>query len=228
MMSAVTTRRRRGWEQRLLAAMAYPANLALGGVAAFLLALPLVTAVPAVIALGRAYGTWLREGDDAVFTGTFTEFARTWRRTLPLGVVGAVAAAVLIVNAQFLLARLQAGPDPFALVLVPATVVVGSAILLLLLGLPVAAARSRDAGPKRWLVEAGYLVARRPVRALALLLIVAAFAFTCGLLPTIVPFLGLSVPVYLAHVSLGHGDRTGVTDGAGTPDAPDGEARRPR
>ncbi|MBZ2199698.1 hypothetical protein [Occultella gossypii] len=210
----MTTRRRRGWEQRLLAAMAYPANLALGGVAAFILALPVLTAVPAVIALGRAYGAWLREGDDAVFTGTFREFAATWRRTLPLGAAGAVVVALLVVNATFLLARLEAGPDPLALVLAPATAVVGAAVTLLLLGLPVAAHRSRDAGVKQWLAESGYLVARRPVRALTLLAIVAAFGFTCGLLPTIVPFLGLSVPVYLAHVSLGQGD--GTERGGGT------------
>ncbi len=219
MMSAVTTRRRRGWEQRLLAAMAYPANLALGGVAAFILALPVITAVPAVVALGRAYGSWLREGDDAVFTGTFREFAATWRRTLPLGVAGAVVVALLVVNATFLLDRLDAGPDPLALVLAPATAVVGAAVTLLLLGLPVAAHRSRDADVKHWLAESGYLVARRPVRALALLAIVAAFVFTCGLLPTIVPFLGLSLPVYLAHVSLGQGDGAGPGRGGTGPEA---------
>jgi hypothetical protein len=45
---------RRGWEQKALGVMAYPANLALAGVAAFVLALGVVTWLSAVIATGRA------------------------------------------------------------------------------------------------------------------------------------------------------------------------------
>ncbi|WP_104165480.1 DUF624 domain-containing protein [Cryobacterium sp. N22] len=196
----------RGWEHRLLAAMAYPANLAFVGVAALILALPVVTILPASVAAARALRLWLQDGETAVFTATFREFGATWRRTLPMG-VGSVAVVLLLsVDSFFLgqqLSAAGAGASPVALVLAAATVPVALAVTLLLLALPVAAARSREGTARQWLVEAGYLIARRPVQALLLLAIVVIFFLTCYLLPTLVPFFGLSLPVYLALVTLG-------------------------
>jgi uncharacterized membrane protein YesL len=183
--------------------MAYPANLAFAGLAAFLLALPMVTALGASVAAARSMGRWLREGDDAVFTATFREFAATWRRTLAPGVAAVVVVVMLSVDAVFLWRQLTDGTSPIALLLAAGTVPVAVAVALVLLALPVAAARTPDASAKAWLVEAGYLIARRPMRAAVLLVITVAFALTCYLLPTAVPFFGLSVPVYLALVSLG-------------------------
>jgi uncharacterized membrane protein YesL len=183
--------------------MAYPANLAFAGLAAFLLALPLVTALGATVAAARSMGRWLREGDDAVFTATFREFAATWRRTLAPGVAAVAVVVMLSVDAVFLWRQLTGGTSPIALLLAAGTVPVAVAVALVLLALPVAAARAPDASAKAWLMEAGYLIARRPMRAAILLVITVAFALTCYLLPTAVPFFGLSVPVYLALVSLG-------------------------
>ncbi|RYV52122.1 hypothetical protein [Pengzhenrongella frigida] len=202
-MSAASGRReRRSWEQGLLAALAYPANLAFAGVATFLLALPLVTALPAAIAGARAMDGWLRHGDDTVFTATFREFAATWRRTLPLGALSLVVVALLGVDGAFLWSRLVGGGSA-ALLLAAATIPVTVTVALVLLAVPVAATRSPDGSWRSWLVEAGYLVARRPARAGVLLLLTVAFALTCVLVPTVIPFFGLSVPVYLALVSLG-------------------------
>lgn len=189
--------------------MAYPANLAFAGLAAFLLALPLVTALGAAVAAARSMDGWLREGNDAVFTTTFREFALTWRRTLVPGVAAVAVVVVLSVDSIFLMRQLSAGTSPLALLLAAGTVPLDVAVALLLLAFPVAAAHSRDDSAKAWLVEAGYLVTRRPVRASMLLLITVAFTLTCYLLPTAVPFFGLSVPVYLALVSLGD---QGTTD----------------
>ena len=203
----------RGWEQRLLAAMAYPANLAFVGVAALILALPVVTILPASVAAARALRLWLQDGETAVFTATFREFGATWRRTLPLGVASVAVVLLLLVDSVFLgqqLSAAGAGASPVALVLAAATVPVALAVTLLLLALPVAAARSREGTRRQWLLEAGYLIARRPVQALIMLAIVLVFVLTCYLLPTLVPFFGLSLPVYLALATLGR-------DTGGTP-----------
>ncbi|PXA67250.1 DUF624 domain-containing protein [Cryobacterium arcticum] len=196
----------RGWEHRLLAALAYPANLAFVGVAALLLAVPIVTILPASIAAGRALRAWLQDGETAVFTATFREFGATWRRTLPLGVGSVVVVFLLLVDSVFLgqqLSAAEAGASPVALILAAAAVPVAVAVTLLLLALPVAGAKSPDATARQWLVESGYLIARRPIQALLLLATVAFFVLTCYLLPTLVPFFGLSLPVYLAIVTLG-------------------------
>jgi uncharacterized membrane protein YesL len=146
---------------------------------------------------------WKREGADAVFTTTFREFAATWRRTLVPGVAAVAVMGVLSVDAVFLWRQLTGGTSPIALLLAAGTIPLDIAVALLLLAFPVAAAHSRDDSAKTWLVEAGYLIMRRPARATVLLLITIAFTLTCYLLPTVVPFFGLSVPVYLALVSLG-------------------------
>lgn len=194
-----TEPRRRGWEDRTLAALAYPANLALAGVAAFLLALPVVTWLAAAVAAGRALHGWLAHDDDRVFTRTFREFAVTWRRTLPASVAATVMALVVLVNMLFL-GRQE---TPVAFVFGMATVPFAVAGMLVACYLPVAAALQRDAGTRDWMRGAVALAAERPVRSLLLAAVVAAFSLTCVLAPTIVPFFGLSLPVWLALVTAG-------------------------
>lgn|GEM_PF-5788986 len=194
------------WEDQLLRVLAYPANLALTGVAAFLLALPLVTALGASVAATRSMQRWLRDGDDAVFTNTFREYAATWRRTLVPGLAAVAAVGVLLVDATFLWRQLSGGTggtSGLALLLAAGTVPVDLSVALLLLAWPVAATRTPEGSAKAWAVEAGYLIARRPARAAVLLFITVSFGLTCLFLPTAVPFFGLSVPMYLALVSLG-------------------------
>lgn len=199
------------WEDRLLAAMAYPMNLAAAGLAALILSLPLVSAVPAGIAAARAMNGWLRDGDSAVFTATFREFRATWRRSLPLGVAAVVACAMLAVNAAFLGDQLTSAPGPVALVLTAATVPVSIAVALLLLAIPVAAARRPEATRLDWVIEAGYLIARAPLRALFLLALVIAAWLTFYLVPALAPFFALSVPGYLALVTLDRSTDTRTT-----------------
>lgn len=195
---------RRRWEERLLAGLAYPANLALAGLAATVIALGIITVLPAAVAASRALDAWLRDGEDAVFTGTFRELRATWRRTLPLGAAATLCTGVLSVNAVFLWNRSDGGTNGPALILGAATVVVACTLALLVLALPVAATRSPDAGPRAWVVEAAALVAGRPVRAVVLLALVVALLATLWLLPTLAPFVAISVPAYLALVTLGH------------------------
>ncbi|NEE01914.1 hypothetical protein [Phytoactinopolyspora halotolerans] len=196
--------RRRRWEDTALAVLSYPANLALAGVAAFILSLGVVTWLSAAVAAGRALHRWQEHGDDAVFTQTFREMAATWRRTWLLSVVATVLAAMVLVNLLFLGTR----ESPAAFLLATAMLPVAGALLLLALMLPAAASRDRDATTAQWLRAVVALGAQRPISSLVLLSIVAAFGLTCVLLPTIVPFLGISLPVWLALVATGNGAGT--------------------
>ncbi len=214
---------RRGWEQTALSALTYPANLAFAGVAGFILAIPLVTALPAAVAAARSMDDWLREDSTTVFTSTFRQFAATWRRTLPLGVLAFVVVAILIVDVLFLANQIASGTSGLALALGAATVPVAVSVALMLLAVPVAASRNRDGTARQWLIEAGYLVTSRPLRATILLVLSVAVALTCALLPTLIPFFGLSLPVFLALTSLGP-----PAPAAPPPPTPRPRPRRPR
>ena len=192
-----------GWVEPTLRFLAYPANLAFAGLAAFVLALPLITALPAAIAAARSIDGWLHDGDTTVFTSTFREFGATWRRTLPLGILTVVILAMLTFDGAFLWAQMATGTRGPALALGAASIPVAVSVGLMLLALPVAASRNRDGTVRHWLLEAGYLVTTRPLQATVLLALSSAVTITLVLVPTIIPFFGISVPVYLALVSLG-------------------------
>lgn len=199
----MTTIRSPRWEQRLLALCAYPANIGLGGVAAFLLALPLVTLLPAAIALARAFALWRTNGDDAVFTNTFREFAATWRRSIGVGILAFVSVALLAVDGVFLTAQLSSGSASLAVLFAAAAIPVAIVVGMALLAIPVAAARNRDGSMREWLSLAGHLIAVMPLRSLFLLAFTVAFLVTCLLLPTVLPFVGVSVPIFFAIITWG-------------------------
>lgn len=171
--------------------------------AGFLLALPLVTALPAAVAVGRSLDGWLREDSTTVFTSTFREFAVTWRRTLPLGAIVVVVVGFLAFDGWFLWAQVTGGTSGLAVAIGAASVPVAISVALMLLALPAAASRNRDGTAKEWLIEAGYLVTTRPLRAMILLALTIAALLTLALVPTVIPFFGFSVPVYLSLTSLG-------------------------
>lgn len=209
----VTKRRAggKGWEQTALRVLAYPANLAFAGVAGFLLALPLVTALPAAVAVARSLDGWLREDSTTVFTSTFREFAATWRRTLPLGALSVVVVGFLVFDGWFLWAQLTSGTSGLGLAIGAASVPVAISVALLLLAFPVAASRNPEGTTREWLAGAGVLVTTQPLRATVLLVLAVALVVTLALLPTLLPFFGMSLPVYLALSSLGGPARTPPT-----------------
>ena len=212
-----------GWEQTTLRALTYPANLAFAGFAGFLLALPVVTALPAAVAVTRSLDGWRREDSTTVFTSTFREFAATWRRTLPLGVLAVVVVGFLAFDAWFLWAHLTSGTSGLGLAVGAASVPVAIAVALVLLAFPVAAAHNREGTTKQWLAEAGFLVTSRPLQATGLLLLTAAIGTTLTLLPAMAPFFGLSLPLYLALVSL-----VGPSPSSTAPASPPAAARARR
>ena len=189
--------RRVSWETSLLAWLTPLANLALAGVAAFVLAIPLVTAPAAAVAAGVALKGTREDDEDSAFLATFRAWRATWRRTLGVSVAGAVLSALLVVNWVFLLSR----ESPVAIVALGAMVPVSVLLLLLLVHLPAAVAWHPDGRARPWLREALALSLASPLRSLAVCVVVVTWLALCLLLPTIVPFFGLSVPVLAGLVS---------------------------
>lgn len=188
----------------MLGFLSYPANIALGGVAAFILALPLVTLVPAAIALARAFSTWRETGNDAVFTNTFREFGATWRRSLCLGLASLVLLVILVADIVFLLGQLTGDGGPqTALLFAAAVIPVGAVFSLVLLSIPVAAAQQRDGTSRQWIRAGATLLVTRPLQSLGMMVVLLTALLGCLALPTLVPFAGMSVPIYLAVVLWG-------------------------
>lgn len=181
----------------ILGWLAYPANLALAGIAAFVLALPLVTAASAATAAGVALDAWRRDDDDGVFLGTFRAWRATWRRTVLLSGLAAVTSGVLVLNWLFLVSR----ESPVALVMLGALVPVTLLLLLLTVHFPAAVAAHPEGAARAWLRGSFELSVTRPLRALAVCVVVVTWGALCLLLPTIVPFFGISVPVMVGLIS---------------------------
>lgn len=183
----------------MLVFLSYPANVALGGVAAFILALPLVTLIPAAIALARAFASWRETGNDAVFTNTFREFGATWRRSLLIGLASLVILVILVADIMFLVTQLTVGGAPQPVILISAAVIpIGAVVSLVLLSVPVAAAQHRDATAGQWIRAAVGLVVAKPLASLGMLVVLATVLLACIALPTLMPFAGMSVPIYAA------------------------------
>ncbi|GIJ00584.1 putative membrane protein YesL [Sediminihabitans luteus] len=191
-------RRGGGWEGTALRVLGYPANLALAGVVAFLVAVPLVTAFPAAVALARALARWQDDGDDAVATNVVRELRATWRRTWRTGVLVGVALVLLTVDVLFLVAQLSTPSAGAAVVLGGATVPVVCVVALVLLLVPVAVAGDPDGDVRTWLRGAAGLAARRPLRVVGTLALGGLVAATCVALPTLAPFFLMSLPLDLA------------------------------
>ena len=185
------------WETATLAWLAYPANLALAGLAAFVLALPLVTALSAATAAGVALDRWRAGDDSGVLVGTFRAWRATWRRTLGLSVLAAALSTVIVLNSLFLLSR----ESPLAIVMLGALVPVALVVLLMLVHFPAAVAGDPEGAAKAWLRTSFVLSLVRPLRALAVCVVVVTWGAFCLLLPTVIPFLGISVPVFVGLIS---------------------------
>ena len=198
-MSGQTGRRggRESWETSLLGWLTPLSHLALTGLAAFLLALPLVTAPAAAVAAGVAL-KWTREDDDdSAFLGTFRAWRETWRRTLGVSILGSLLATVVVVNWLFLLNRESA----MAIVVLGAMVPVTVLLLLLLVHFPAAVAWDPDGTATDWLRGSLALSLASPLRSLSVCVVVVTWIALCLLLPTIVPFFGLSVPALVGLLS---------------------------
>lgn len=185
----------------MLAFLSYPTNIVLGGIAAFILALPLVTLLPSAIALARAFALWRENGDDAVFTNTFREFAATWKRSLGIGAVSFGLLTILASDIAFLAEQLSnKNGSQIAILFAAAVVPLGALISLLLLAIPVAAAQQSDATGREWIRAAFTLLLAKPFQSLKVAVVLATVILCSVALPTLIPFISISVPTYLAAI----------------------------
>lgn len=185
----------------MLAFLSYPTNIILGGIAAFILALPLVTLLPSAIALTRAFARWRENGDDAVFTNTFREFGATWKRSLGIGAVSFGLLTILATDIAFLAAQLSnKNGSQIAILFSAAVIPVGVLVTLLLLAIPVAAGQQSDATAREWIRAAFALFLTKPFQSLKVLVVLATVLISCVALPTLIPFISISIPTYLAAI----------------------------
>ncbi|MGV8896083.1 MAG: DUF624 domain-containing protein [Rhodoglobus sp.] len=191
------TRRVPRWERTLLGALTYPGNIILGSVAVLVLSLGVITALPAAIALARAFASWTAHGDDKVFTNTFREFARTWRRTLGLGVVAVVVFGIMVADGLFLSFQLSLPGGSLALLFSAAVLPLSAVACVYTVAITAAATLNTEANASTWIREAFVLMLGSPRRSLLVLLTVVAVVVTCLLLPTLAPFAAIAVPVYV-------------------------------
>jgi uncharacterized membrane protein YesL len=177
--------------------LAYPGNLTLSGIAGFLLALPVVTWLAAAIAVGRALHRWRGEGDDRVFTNTFREFAASWRTGVPLSVAATALVALVAIDWAYLSSR----DGPVVALLAAALVPVCLLLLAVVVHLPAASALDPGGGARAWVVGAVRIVVLAPLDAVLAVVASVTWLALCLVVPTLVPFLGLSVPAFAGLVA---------------------------
>lgn len=181
-----------GWESSALRVLEYPANLALANVAWVLLALPVITIFPALVALATALDRWLRMDEQRPFYGTFAAFLPAVRRLWALSLASTIFGTVLALNVVFLSSQEGRFPALLAGFLVPiavAYVAVHTALV------PIAARRG-DLTQMELLRASALTVLRHPIRSLLLVVAVAASS-VLFLWPPLALTLGASVPVFL-------------------------------
>ncbi|MFI7290586.1 DUF624 domain-containing protein [Streptomyces anulatus] len=182
-----------GWPTllRRLEFVAYPAA---AGAAFTLLALGVVTWLPALAAMGRALQRWRVDGDSRCFTNTLAAFGGYWRALWLHGLLSTVVAVVLAANTVHLLGRSEAWTFP----LLAAQVGIAAAFVIHHVALAAEAGRDPHGGVRSWSAGALSLGFGSPARGTALL----GAAISAALLSLVVPLgpllLGPSVPVLLA------------------------------
>ncbi|MEV1021162.1 DUF624 domain-containing protein [Streptomyces sp. NPDC050264] len=190
-IAAAPTTARRGGLLRMLEVVAQPAA---AGAAFTLLALGVVTWLPALAALAFTLRAWRSDGDTHSFTGVFRAFPRYWRPLWRHSALTAAAALVLLANCAFLTGR----SSPYAFVLLAAQAGLGATLFIHCTALAAHAGLAPEDDVRTWHRRALALAFASPARGTALL--GAAVSATVLTLPVpLGPLLfGPSVPVLLA------------------------------
>ncbi|WP_028646689.1 hypothetical protein [Nocardiopsis sp. CNT312] len=181
----------KGWERGALRAMEFVAQPALAGAAFCLLALGVITWLPALAAAGSALQDWRSEGDGRSFTGTLRAFPRLWRALWREGLVATAVLAVLTLNCLFLLDTRSAT----GLLLFPVQVGLMAATAVYALSLAAVCAVGTDAAPRR---GAAVLAFGSPRRTVVLLLVAVLAPFAVLPIPLGPLLLGPTLPLLLA------------------------------
>ena len=198
-MPAVSPR----WETRLLGWLEHPVNLMLANLVWFVLVLPVVTWLPATVALVSALDRWFTHGDDRVMRNVVAGWRAHWRRTLPLGIFATLVGGMLGANALFLSTRAPG----VATVLLGATGVLGVVWLALHLWLVVVIARRPDESWRGWYVESAARIAARPLLTLGCVVFTVLLVAVLVGFWTIVPFFSANLVVALVVLAAPATDR---------------------
>jgi uncharacterized membrane protein YesL len=180
----------RGWAGAALHGLEWVAYPALGGAAFCLLALGVVTWLPALAALAAALQRWRRDGDTRLVTGVLAAFPGYWRALWRHALVATAAPAAMLVAIVFLAGR----PEPLAIPLL--AVQVGGLAAFAVYHLALAVVAGYDpAAPATWRGRAlvlGFGSPRRGFALLCALLLAPVLALPLAVGPLI---FGPSLPV---------------------------------
>jgi uncharacterized membrane protein YesL len=154
----------RGWAGAALQGLEWVAYPALAGAAFCLLALGVVTWLPALAAVAAALDRWRRDGDTRVFTGVLAAFPGYWRALWRHALVATAAPGAMLVAIAFLTGR----PEPVAIPLLAVQVGGLAAFAVYHLALAVVAGYA-PVVPATWRSRALLLAFGCPRRGLALL-----------------------------------------------------------
>ena len=175
---------REPWQTRVLELLEHPVNLMIANLVWFALVLPIVTWLPATVALAYSLDRWFRDGDDRMIHNILVGWRLQWRRTLPLGVVSGLAVAVLAANGLFLSTRAPG----VATVLLGGTGALGLMWLALHLWLVPVAALHPDLPVTRWVAESAALAVANPLTTVVLITFTVLLVAVLAAFWTFVPF----------------------------------------
>ncbi|MEU3177236.1 hypothetical protein [Streptomyces albidoflavus] len=181
----------KGWERGALRAMEFVAQPALAGAAFCLLALGVVTWLPALAAAATALQDWRRDGGGRPFTGTLRAFPRCWRALWRDGIAASALIALLVANCLFLLSR----GEPAAFVLLPVQFVLLATLAVYCLSLAAGFAVDASGEFRR---RAASFAFGSPRRGLALLLVLLLAPLAVLPVPLGPLLLGPTLPLLLA------------------------------
>ncbi len=187
----VAARSPRRWSTGLLRGLEYVAYPATAGAAGTILALGVVTWLPALAATAYGLQSWRRDGTTRIFTEVLRGWRHYRRTLLPHSVLALVAVLVLGTNLYFLAGR--SGLAAFALFL--GQVGILALIVLYHLALAVCAGRAPDQTVRQWRRWALVLAFARPGRGLGLLATAVAATILTVPVPLGPLLFGASVPL---------------------------------
>jgi uncharacterized membrane protein YesL len=152
------------WAGAALRGLEFVAYPALAGAAFCVLAIGVVTWLPALAAVAAALDRWHRDGDTRVFTGVLGAFPRFWRALWRHALVATAAPAAMLCAIAFLAGR----PEPVAIPLLAVQVGGLAAFAVYQLALAVVAGHD-PADAASWRRRALVLAFGSPRRGLTLL-----------------------------------------------------------
>lgn len=191
----------RRWSGRLLRGLEYVAYPAAAGAAGTVLALGIVTWLPALASTARGLQDWRTDGETRLFRAVLRAFPRYRRALLPHSAAGVAVAVLLAANLYFLSGR--TGLAAFALFAGQVGIV--ALLVLYHLAVAVCAARTPGGSAAGWRREALAFAFGAPSRGLGLLATAVAATILSVVLPLGPLLFGASVPLlYGLHLA----DRT--------------------